>query len=203
MRIRDIARSIKEKLTDKKSASIPEAPAQQAQEAQKEAQAENSAPEAEKEQEGAKTEATAASEEDSKAAAVIIGIDLAAGEDMTAMAEVSEENQKKIQELLEGLDDSQMQAMREYAEQMGMKLEELAECIVRAGDAIRQAWDSFMERLRPAIQAMAAAMNDLLTDVDEWELEKMKMSNNERRRRGLPMVRRQAYLRSRRNKRRK
>lgn len=203
MRIRDIARSIKEKLTGKKPASIPEAPAQQAQEGEKEAQAENSAPEAEKEQEGAKTEATAASEEDSKAAAVIIGIDLAAGEDMTAMAEVSEENQKKIQELLEGLDDSQMQAMREYAEQMGMKSEELAECIVRAGDAIRQAWDSFMERLRPAIQAMTAAMNDLLADVDEWELEKMKMSNNERRRRGLPMVRRQAYLRSRRNKRRK
>ncbi len=203
MRIRDIARNIKEKLTGKKPASIPEEITQQVQETQKEAQAENSAPEAEKEQEGAKTEATAASEEDSKAAAVVIGIDLAAGEDMTAMAEVSEGNQKKIQELLEGLDDSQMQAMREYADQMGMKLEELAECIIRVGDAIRQAWNSFMERLRPAIQAMTAAMNDLLADVDEWELEKMKMSNNERRRRGLPMVRRQAYLRSRRNKRRK
>lgn len=184
MRIRDIAKNIKEKLTGKKADSIS-ASAQKAQEAQEEVQTENSAPEAEKTQNGAKAEATDMSEEDSKA------------------TEVSEENQKKIQEFLEGLDDSQMQAMREYADQMGMKLEEVAECIIRAGEAIRMAWDSFMDRLQPAIQAMTAAWNDILAEMPEWEKEKLKMSNNERRRKGLPMVHRQAYLRSHRKKRRK
>ena len=40
-------------------------------------------------------------------------------------------------------------------------------------------------------------------DLDKWQLEKLKMSNNERRRRGIPMVRRRAYMQAEKNRRRR
>lgn len=50
---------------------------------------------------------------------------------------------------------------------------------------------------------VALAIMELYGAKDKWQKEKLIMSNNERRRRGMPMVRRQQHLRNMRNQRRR
>ena len=166
-----------------------------------------------------------------------IGIDMAAGEDMTAYAgqkdaqkpEEAPEGQQAensvaetekgqegasgeaidvLQEWLgrfpEEMQRKQEEMMEEFCQKHEIKMEELAAGLLKAAEQLKNAFEKVMENLIiPASEWLAEYFQKYFSDMDEWQLEKMKMSNNERRRRGLPMVRRQAHLRNVRNMRRR
>jgi len=166
-----------------------------------------------------------------------IGIDMAAGEDMTAYAgqkdaqkpeEATEGQQAEnsvaetekgqegasgeaidvLQEWLgrfpEEMQRKQEEMMEEFCQKHEIKMEELAVGLLKAAEQLKNAFEKVMENLIiPASEWLAEYFQKCFSDMDEWQLEKMKMSNNERRRRGLPMVRRQAHLRNVRNMRRR
>lgn len=165
-----------------------------------------------------------------------IGIDMAAGEDMTAYAgqkdaqkpEEAPEGQQAensvaetgkgqegasgeaidaLQEWLAGLSEEkrqqEMEKIEEFCKRYKMTVQELAVVLTRLAENLKKVWEEIFESIRPAIEHLVTFSREYLSGMDKWELEKMKMSNNERRRRGLPMVRRQAHLRNVRNMRRR
>lgn len=50
--------------------------------------------------------------------------------------------------------------------------------------------DAIVEGLRPIVEIMNQ------TGLDKWKIAKMEMPNNERRRKGLPMIRRRGHIRA-------
>lgn len=135
-----------------------------------------------------------------------IGIDLAAAEDLTAYIKQdevtkgagsekepqAEENTQEaekgqeaakteatasLQELLETLDEEKRKEMQEA----------LAECADKMGIAAEELKEYY----------------DSMSGLDKWQRMKLEMPNNERRRKKLPMVRRQAHLRNLRNQRKR
>ena len=161
------------------------------QEQQKETKADISAPEAENGQEGAENEATGASE------AYIIGVDMAAGEDMTADA-----LEIKLKEII-----------WQEAERQGISIWELEEqwekfraALLKVGEMLKEAFQEMYEKLKPTFEKIFEAYAVYAAKecpTDKWQIEKMMMSNNERRRKGIPMVRRQAHLQNERNSRKR
>lgn len=69
------------------------------------------------------------------------------------------------------------------------------------GISVEQATEGIIKAMEIFTEAIATAFG--IYNLDRWQREKLKMSNNERRRRGLPMVRRQQHLRNLKNQRRK
>lgn len=116
------------------------------------------------------------------AARPYIGIDMAAGEDMTAYAWQQE-----------------LEKIEEFCKRYEMTAQELAVVLTKLAEDLRKVWEEIFESIRPATEHLATFCREYFSRMDKWELEKMKMSNNERRRRGLPMVRRRAHVRNTRN----
>ena len=167
------------------------------------------------------------------AARPYIGIDMAAGEDMTAYAgqqetaqkpaEAHEGNQAEnsaqetgegqegasgeatdvLQKWLATLPDEkrqqELEKIEEFCKRYEMTAQELAVVLTKLAENLKKVWEEIFESIRPAIEHLATFCREYFSGMDKWELEKMKMSNNERRRRGLPMVRRQAHVRNTRN----
>lgn len=69
------------------------------------------------------------------------------------------------------------------------------------GISVEQATERIIQAMEIFREAFLATFG--IYSLDKWQREKLKMSNNERRRRGLPMVRRQQHLRNLKNQRRK
>lgn len=75
--------------------------------------------------------------------------------------------------------------------------EEAIKTLAQAGDpweasgkALKDFADAIVEGLRPIVEMMYQ------TGLDKWKIEKMEMPNNERRRKGLPMIRRRGHIRA-------
>lgn len=167
------------------------------------------------------------------AARSYIGIDMAAGKDMTIYAgqqiaqkptEASkgQQTEKSAQETQKGQEtasgkatdmvqewltklpeekrEQQAKMLEEFCEKNEVTMEKLASELLKAAEQIKNVWEEFVNRLiRPAIEYLAERLQEYFSGMDKWKLEKMKMTNNDRRRRGLPMVRRQAHVRNIRN----
>ena len=58
------------------------------------------------------------------------------------------------------------------------------------GRAMMDFADAIVEGLRPIVEIMNQ------TGLDKWKIAKMEMPNNERRRKGLPMIRRRGHIRA-------
>jgi len=142
---------------------------------EKEPQAEENTQEAEKGQEAAKTEATAS-----------------------------------LQELLETLDEEKwkemQEALAECADKMGITAEELMKRVEKAAAVMTAAFKAIrdaMMKAAPVIRDWLKEYYDSMSGLDKWQRMKLEMPNNERRRKKLPMVRRQAHLRNLRNQRKR
>lgn len=173
MKLSEMARKAKEKLSgafgrnrkEENSQETAEMDAQKAQEGQQDAKTGISSQNDEKGQETANTEPTGQEE-------TVLGIDMASGQDMTGI------NTEELTKAFE------------------MMFERLKEQTDRMAEAIRAAWESDeMKTVREMLWKLQK-MGMTETQIRKRELwkryyeEKAKMSNNERRRRGIPMVRR-------------
>lgn len=141
----------------------------------KEPQAEENTQEAKKGQEAAKTEATASLQE--------------------LLETLDEEKRKEMQE-----------ALAECADKMGIAAEELMERVEKAAAVMTAAFKAIrdaMMKAAPVIQGWLKEYYDSMSGLDKWQRTKLEMPNNERRRKKLPMVRRQAHLRNLRNQRKR
>lgn len=89
-----------------------------------------------------------------------------------------------------------------YAKQQGLKTTEAIKKLNELADAVGVTVRKAAEVFREVTKVIS---NDFLeyVSMDEWQRQKKKMTNNERRRKGFPMVRRQQYLRIKKNQRRK
>lgn len=173
MKLSEIAKKAKEKLIgvfsgsrrEESSQETTEMTAQKAQEGQQDEKVDISAQDDIKGQETAKTEPTGQEE-------TVLGIDMASGQDMTGIS--TEELTKAFETMFERLKE-QMNSIAE---------------------AISAAWENDeMKTVREMLWKLQK-MGMTETQIRKMELwkryyeEKAKMSNNERRRRGIPMVRR-------------
>lgn len=173
MKLSEIAKKAKEKLIgvfcgsrrEENSQETPEMTAQKAQEGQQDEKADISAQDDIKGQETAKTEPTGQEE-------TVLGIDMASGQDMTGIS--TEELTKAFETMFERLKE-QMESMAK---------------------TIRAVWESDeIKTVRKVLwELKKMGMTDAqIRKMELWKRyyeEKAKMSNNERRRRGIPMVRR-------------
>lgn len=127
-------------------------------------QAENSAQETEKGQEGASGEATGAL-------------------------------QKWLAKFPEEVREQRAKVLEEFCKEKEVEIEKLADELLKAAEQIKNAWDYAVNNIIcPAIEYLIECLQE-----DFCETAKAEMSNNERRRRGMPMVRRQAHIRNARN----
>lgn len=142
---------------------------------EKEPQAEENTQEAEKGQEAAKTEATASLQE--------------------LLETLDEEKRKEMQE-----------ALAECADKMGITAEELMKRVEKAAAVMTAAFKAIRDAMMKAAQVIRDWLKeyyDSMSGLDKWQRMKLEMPNNERRRKKLPMVRRQAHLRNLRNQRKR
>lgn len=100
---------------------------------------------------------------------VVIGCDLAAGEDRTGTLD--------------------METARKAFAQAGYDMDEVTKAFMKIAETITEAMKPFIDSLKRL-------------NMDKWQIAKMEMSNNERRRKKLPMVRRRGYIRAEQLKRR-
>ena len=91
----------------------------------------------------------------------------------------------------------------EFCKGYEITVQELAETLIKLADNLKKTWEKVFESIKPAIEHLAEFCRGYFSSMDKWELEKLKMSNNERRRRGRPMVRRRAHIRNARNRRKR
>lgn len=173
MKLSEMARKAKEKLSgafgrnrkEGNSQETPEIATQEPQEGQQDTKTDISAQEDRKGQETANTEPTGQEE-------IVLGIDMASGQDMTGI------NTEELTKAFE------------------MMFERLKEQTDRMAEAIRAAWESGEMKTAREMLWKLQKMGMTETQIRKRELwkryyeEKAKMSNNERRRRGIPMVRR-------------
>lgn len=78
-----------------------------------------------------------------------------------------------------------------------LDLEEARKAFASAGydmdevsKALRQIAETIVEAMRPIVEASKRI------GLDKWKIAKMEMPNNERRRKGLPMIRRRGHIRA-------
>lgn len=114
-----------------------------------------------------------------------------------------EERMKQIMSEFEAMTPEQQAAVREKLQEMNMTVEELAERFIILGRELEKIIMQIVEGLKPCMKELAIAYANIVYIEEPWEVERMKMSNNERRRRGIPMIRRRQYIRIRKNRRKK
>lgn len=72
----------------------------------------------------------------------------------------------------------------------GMSVDEAGYELKKIMFSFSQAWQSVADSVRRIREEL------YFSSMDKWQREKLKMSNNERRRRGVPMVRRRQHLKN-------
>lgn len=100
----------------------------------------------------------------------VIGCDLAAGEDQTGTLDI--------------------ETARRTFKEAGYDFDEVTK-------AIQQMTEQIVETVTKAMRPFMEAWKRI--GLDKWQITKMEMPNNERRRRKIPMVRRRAHLRAEKN----
>lgn len=114
-----------------------------------------------------------------------------------------EERMKQIMSDFEELTPEQQAAVREKLQELNMTVEELAERFLILGREVEKVVKQIIEGLKPCMKAVTLAWAQVVYIDEPWEVERLKMSNNERRRRGIPMIRRRGYIRDKKNRKRK
>lgn len=82
-----------------------------------------------------------------------------------------------------------METARKAFAKAGYDMDEVTKALVKIAETITEAMKPFIDSLKRL-------------NMDKWQIAKMEMSNNERRRKKLPMVRRRGYIRAEQLKRR-
>ena len=85
-----------------------------------------------------------------------------------------------------------------------LDLEEARKAFASAGydmdevsKALRQIAETIVEVMRPIVEVMRPIVEEWKRiGLDKWQIAKMEMPNNERRRKGLPMIRRRGHIRA-------
>ena len=75
--------------------------------------------------------------------------------------------------------------------------EEAIKALAQAGDpweAVGKGLQNFANAIVEGLRPIVEIMNQ--TGLDKWKIAKMEMPNNERRRKGLPMIRRRGHIRA-------
>lgn len=114
-----------------------------------------------------------------------------------------EERMKQIMSDFEELTPEQQAAVREKLQELNMTVEELAERFLILGREVEKVVKQIIEGLKPCMKAVTLAWAQVVYIDEPWEVERLKMSNNERRRRGIPMIRRRQYIKIRQNRKKK
>lgn len=114
-----------------------------------------------------------------------------------------EERMKQIMSEFEAMTPEQQAAVKERLQEMNMTVEELAERFLILGREVERIATQIIEGLKPCMKALTIAWANIVYIDEPWEVERLKMSNNERRRRGIPMIRRRQYIRIRQNRKKK
>ena len=114
-----------------------------------------------------------------------------------------EERMKQIMSEFEAMTPEQQAAVKERLQEMNMTVEELAERFLILGREVERIVTQIIEGLKPCMKALTIAWANIVYIDEPWEVERLKMSNNERRRRGIPMIRRRQYIRIRQNRKKK
>lgn len=114
-----------------------------------------------------------------------------------------EERMKQIMSEFEELTPEQQAAIKEKLQELNMTVEELAERFLISGREVERIVTQIIEGLKPCMKALTIAWANIVYIDEPWEVERLKMSNNERRRRGIPMIRRRQYIRIRQNRKKK
>lgn len=114
-----------------------------------------------------------------------------------------EERMKQIMSEFEAMTPEQQAAVRERLQELNLTVEELAERFLILGKEVEKLVAQIIEGLKPCMDALKMAWANVVYIDEPWEIERLKMSNNERRRRGIPMIRRRQYIRIRQNRKKK
>lgn len=114
-----------------------------------------------------------------------------------------EERMKQIMSEFEAMTPEQQAAVRERLQELNLTVEELAERFLILGKEVEKLVAQIIEGLKPCMDALKMAWANIVYIDEPWEIERLKMSNNERRRRGIPMIRRRQYIRIRQNRKKK
>ena len=114
-----------------------------------------------------------------------------------------EERMKQIMSDFEELTPEQQAAVREKLQELNMTVEELAERFLILGREVEKVVKQIIEGLKTCMKAVTLAWAQVVYIDEPWEVERLKMSNNERRRRGIPMIRRRQYIKIRQNRKKK
>lgn len=114
-----------------------------------------------------------------------------------------EERMKQIMSEFEAMTPEQQAAVRERLQELNLTIEELAERFLILGKEVEKLVAQIIEGLKPCMDALKMAWANIVYIDEPWEIERLKMSNNERRRRGIPMIRRRQYIRIRQNRKKK
>jgi len=93
-------------------------------------------------------------------------------------------------------------ALRNYLKKIGQMDEESHKVFEGVAEKFAE-FGMTAEKVEEAWKRATLILAELCSGMDKWQIEKLMMSNNERRRRGMPMVRRQQHLRNMRNQRRR
>lgn len=114
-----------------------------------------------------------------------------------------EERMKQVMSEFEAMTPEQQAAVKERLQEMNMTVEELAERFLILGREVERIVTQIIEGLKPCMKALTIAWANIVYIDEPWEVERLKMSNNERRRRGIPMIRRRQYIGIRQNRKKK
>lgn len=114
-----------------------------------------------------------------------------------------EERMKQIMSEFETMTPEQQAAVRERLQELNLTIEEMAERFLILGKEVEKLVAQIIEGLKPCMDALKMAWANIVYIDEPWEIERLKMSNNERRRRGIPMIRRRQYIRIRQNRKKK
>ena len=88
-------------------------------------------------------------------------------------------------------------------EKLKEQFERIKEAVLKVGEALKKAFTEIYEALKLALEKICEMFTEWGYLPDRWQIEKMKMSNNERRQKGIPMVKRGAHLLHQRNQRKR
>lgn len=114
-----------------------------------------------------------------------------------------EERMKQIMQEFEELTPEQQAAIEEKLRALNMTVKEMAERFLTLGREIEKVVTQIIEGLKPCMKALTLAWANIMYMEEPWEAEKLKIPNNERRRRKIPIVRSRAYIQARKNSRKR
>ena len=104
-------------------------------------------------------------------------------------------------------EEQREEALRKTAENLamigGISAAEAENTLRKAVSLVSEAWKSVSNGVKKIGEGIRDACKQSLYyfSLDKWQKEKLEMPNNERRRRGIPMVRRRQHLKNERNQR--